>query len=201
MVSSQQIVKTCRHHWLLDATNIGTCRLCGEVRQFPKLLEIDFRKVNDMPKSVIIKAGGGKMDNGTSRCYPLGKLTTDEIEELLRSGPDVFLEEHGYPRGRPSSGVRGLHTRLVQESKPETARTATEGETIGADVREELEHIKHDLAEIRQRIADGGEADGTYSGPGSSTRYVHEAVTHFADSVDGDANEFQKGFVCGIPSC
>lgn len=198
MVSSQKIVKTCRHYWLLDATNIGTCRLCGEIRQFPRLLEIDFRKANDMPKSVIIRAGGGKMDNGTSRCYPLGKLTTDEIAELLKSGPDVFLEEHGYPRGRPRSGVRGLHTRLVQESKPGTARTATEGETVGAGLREELEHIKHDLAEIKQRMADGGEADGAYSGPGASTRYVHEAVTHFADSVDGNANEFQKGFVFGM---
>ncbi len=198
MVSSQKIVRTCRHYWLLDATNIGTCRLCGEIRQFPRLLEIDFRKVNDMPKSVIIKAGGGKMDNGRSRCYPLGRLTAGEIADLLRSGPDAFLESHGYPGGRAGGGVRGLYTRLVRGNGPETARTATEEETVGADVREELEHIKHDLAEIKQRISDGGEADGPHSGPGSSTRHVHEAVTHFADSIDGDANEFQKGFVFGI---
>lgn len=198
MIFSQKDVRTCRHYWVLDSTNVGMCRLCGETRQFPKVSEIDFSRVKDIPESVLIKAGGSKMDNGRSRCYPLGRLTTAEIEELVGSGPDAFLENHGYPKGRAGTGVKGLYKRLTIESEPQTARTAARQETIGADAREELEHIKHDVAEIKQRIADGGEGDDTYTGPESGTRYIHEAVTHFADSVDGNANEFQKGFVFGI---
>jgi len=27
-------VEGCQHHWLIDAQNKGTCKFCGEVRQF-----------------------------------------------------------------------------------------------------------------------------------------------------------------------
>jgi len=32
------MTEKCIHHWIIDSNNIGTCRKCGEVRDFNRLL-------------------------------------------------------------------------------------------------------------------------------------------------------------------
>ena len=38
------IERRCIHHWMIDGNNIGTCKKCGEVRDFGALLVKEGRK-------------------------------------------------------------------------------------------------------------------------------------------------------------
>ena len=45
------IERRCIHHWMIDGNNIGTCKKCGEVRDFGALLAKEGRK--KMPRQVL----------------------------------------------------------------------------------------------------------------------------------------------------
>lgn len=97
--------KTHAHRWILDSHNVGTCDVCGEVRQYPW----------DGRGPVVVLRKGAAM--------PKGRLTKIQKRELLEIGPKAFGAKHGY---RSTATLSWVYNRLM------AAQTAPEPETAGA---------------------------------------------------------------------
>ena len=41
-VKDDKALKKCVHYWVIDIENMGICKYCGAVKQFPKMHEIDY---------------------------------------------------------------------------------------------------------------------------------------------------------------
>jgi len=50
-------VSQCIHHWMIDENNIGTCKKCGDVKDFRTLLAKEGRKKS--PQQLLSLRSGG----------------------------------------------------------------------------------------------------------------------------------------------
>ena len=128
----------CRHpHWDIDERNVGTCRACGETRQFPW-----------EPGGEIVVLKEGKLVSSFSSDYtPEQRL--EIVEEARRKGIKVVAKERGIPPTTISTWKRRLEkqakkigglpwrTLMVQHLEGEKGRLNKEMQRIEAE-REDL---------------------------------------------------------------
>lgn len=126
----------CQHHEDINSANIGTCRKCGRVVQYPwtiggkmvilkegrAIMEMPATSSNMEPKAPAMAAG----NNGETATVPeakRGRLTREQRRELLQIGPEAYAAKYGYSSRGISSlkKVYGRHTGKKPVPSPASA--------------------------------------------------------------------------------
>lgn len=113
----------CCHHWVIDQDNVGTCRYCGEVRQF--------RPWECLP-SIVIKEGNGA--KGGDMAWP-SKFTKEErkaimVEAIVR-GTTVVAKERGLSTSTISTWIHTEKRRCNREAGKKASISIAEGKIRG----------------------------------------------------------------------
>ena len=112
----------CRHKWIIDNHNVGTCSLCGEVRQFP---------VEKSGQVVVLKKGKQKRYRKKGRQYQ--HLPTVKRHRYYESNRDAIVADL-LSMGRaatmtkwkiPSSSLCTLENRWVTDEQRDQIDAAT----------------------------------------------------------------------------
>lgn len=125
----------CIHFWNIDSENVGTCRYCGEVRQFRPWEGLS---------SIVIKEGNGRKGGDMGR---QSKFTEEErkaiVKEALERGLTVVAKERGIPKTTLHCWIsRQKRSEQRVEDKSTTIATRVRGIRMRNEVLERLDSVR-----------------------------------------------------------
>lgn len=135
----------CKHpHWDIDERNVGTCRACGEVRQFPW-----------EPGGEIVVLNEGKLVPPFSTDYtPEQRL--EIVEEARRKGIKVVAKEREIPPTTISTWKRRLTKKTKELPWRKLMVHHLEGEK--GRLNKEMQRIEDEIENLSIKIVDHQEA-------------------------------------------
>jgi hypothetical protein len=116
------MTKPCVHKWQIDSQNVGTCSLCGEVRQFP--MEKDGEVVVLKPGRPPAKRGRPKRNRTWTGIREKNQYYEAHKEEIARDLLSIGRPATREKWGIPISTITGLERRWLT---PEQIATITSG--------------------------------------------------------------------------
>ena len=156
---------SCKHHWSIDASNIGTCRFCGEVRRFP---------FDDKGVPEILKHGRPPMSEKSNKEYlDLPKSRKREIAtDAHQRGCVVVSKETGIPVGT----IRAWCGRLLNGIGKEPQPTVCTVDTVDAPIQAETPALRDVIVSALIEVIRSLPAGGT-----PLTSYRRETLTGFLE--------------------
>jgi hypothetical protein len=109
------MTKPCVHKWQIDSQNVGTCSLCGEVRQFP--MEKDGQVVVLKPGRPPAKRGRPKRNRTWTGIREKNQYYEAHKEEIARDLLSIGRSATREKWGIPTSTITSLERRWLTEAQ------------------------------------------------------------------------------------